>query len=228
MNMAFTLRTQNERVHNVRLIASDWSGVISDDRRPVYESNMRLFEAHGKTRVPFEKWLPETTLTPIESFAKHGITGDPKTLFDEYRSAYAKVKSEGLNPKAYPDSKTVLKFLFDIGFPVVVISSHPSEHLMDEALEYGVKGYIRSFLGNVNDKTSGLLRVCLGIGEKPTDAIYLGDTVYDIRAAKKAGVHSVGVATGYHTKERLVDENPDFVVDSLTEFQNTITKFLRR
>ena len=66
------------------------------------------------------------------------------------------------------------------------------------------------------------------MSETPSNAIYLGDTIYDIRAAKKAGVHSVGVATGYHVRERLVNENPDFVVDSLTEFQSTITKFLRK
>jgi len=226
--MSQKCKASNENSNRIQLITSDWSGVISDDRKPVYESNMRMLEAHGKNRISFADWLPRTTLTPIESFANQGIIGDPKALFDEYRNVYAQVKREGMLPTVYPDSKEVLKFLSGIGYPVTIISSHPSEHLIEEASEYGVKDHILSFLGNVTDKTSGLLKICLSMSETPSNAIYLGDTIYDIRAAKKAGVHSVGVATGYHVRERLVNENPDFVVDSLTEFQSTITKFLRK
>ena len=228
MNMVHKSGSLGNNSHHIHLITSDWSGVISDDRRPVYEAGMRVLEAHKMNRFSFEEWLPRTTLTSTEFFANCGIAGDSKILFDEYRGAYAQVKKEGILPAAYPDSKAVLESLYDTGFPVIVVSSHPSEHLEKEALEYGVKDYILSFMGNVTDKTSGILEICMGMGERPSNTIYLGDTIYDIKAAKKAGVCSVGVATGYHTKERLADENPDLVVDSLTEFQDTIKRFLRK
>ncbi len=45
------------------------------------------------------------------------------------------------------------------------------------------------------------------------DAVYVGDSPFDIRAAKAAGVHSVAVTWGgIHPRERLEAEEPDAVV----------------
>jgi pyrophosphatase PpaX len=50
------------------------------------------------------------------------------------------------------------------------------------------------------------------------DAVYVGDSPFDIRAAKAAGMHSVAVTWGgIHPRERLEAEQPDAVVDSAEE-----------
>jgi HAD superfamily hydrolase (TIGR01549 family) len=226
--MAYKSQRLNGNPQNIRLFTTDWSGVISDDRRPVYEANMKVLEAHGKTRMTFQEWLPRTTLTPIEFFANHGLNGDPKILFEEYRDAYSESRRKGLNPIVYSDAKETLKFIFDSGVPVVVVSSHPKEHLIKEASEYGVSEYVLTFAGNTQDKTDGILKACSETGKEKTMTVYLGDTIYDIQAAKKAGVHSVGIATGYHVKERLINEDPDFCFESLSEFRNEMSSLLRR
>ncbi len=105
-----------------------------------------------------------------------------------------------------------------------MISSHPKDHLLAEASEYGIAGYFAGFVGNAKDKTEEIVQVLLRWGFRPDSAVYLGDTINDVQAAKAAGVHSVGVATGYHIREKLENEDPDFVVDSLTDF----TRLLRR
>ncbi|MDE1860152.1 MAG: HAD family hydrolase [Candidatus Micrarchaeota archaeon] len=202
------------------MVIFDWSGVISDDRRPVYESNMRVLEAHGKKRFTFEEWLPRTTLTPIELFANHGVTGDREVLFREYRDNLAQVKKEGIVTTVYPDAKVALQSLAEKGKELVVISSHPEEHLLKEAIDYGVKRYFSKFVGNVKDKAQELSELCSVQGINPLDTVYVGDTIYDIQAAKKAGVRSVGITNGYHVKERLRTENPEFIVDSLTELSS--------
>jgi phosphoglycolate phosphatase len=43
---------------------------------------------------------------------------------------------------------------------------------------------------------------------------YIGDTVGDILEARAAGVHSVAVAWGWHSRERLAAVHPDFLVDT--------------
>ena len=42
---------------------------------------------------------------------------------------------------------------------------------------------------------------------------YVGDTTGDIREAKTAGVRTVAVAWGWHSRERLLAAQPEFVVD---------------
>ena len=50
------------------------------------------------------------------------------------------------------------------------------------------------------------------------DAVYVGDSPFDIRAAKAAGVHAVAVTWGgIHPRERLEGEGPDAVVDTAEE-----------
>ncbi len=43
----------------------------------------------------------------------------------------------------------------------------------------------------------------------------IGDTPSDIRAAKKIGLHSIGVATGHYSQEELLKEQPNFVLPNL-------------
>ncbi len=53
---------------------------------------------------------------------------------------------------------------------------------------------------------------------KPDDAVYVGDSPFDMRAAKAAGMHAVAVTWGgIHPRERLEAEGPDAVVDSAEE-----------
>ncbi len=111
----------------------------------------------------------------------------------------------------------MLGFLRDMDVTIVVVSSHPEAHLRKEASEYGLERHVSSFMGNMRDKEAGILKACFYARMEPAQASYTGDTIYDIQAAKKADVLSIGISTGYHTHERLASESPDLLVDSLTE-----------
>ena len=51
------------------------------------------------------------------------------------------------------------------------------------------------------------------LGESPLDAVYVGDSPFDIRAGKAAGAASIAVGWGgIHPDERLLAENPDALV----------------
>lgn len=53
---------------------------------------------------------------------------------------------------------------------------------------------------------------------RPDDAVYVGDSPFDVRAAKAAGVHAVAVTWGgIHSHERLAAEEPDAVVHTTEE-----------
>jgi pyrophosphatase PpaX len=56
------------------------------------------------------------------------------------------------------------------------------------------------------------------MGARPDEAAYVGDSPFDVGAAKAAGVHAVGVTWGgIHGRERLEAEDPDAVVDTAEE-----------
>jgi pyrophosphatase PpaX len=56
------------------------------------------------------------------------------------------------------------------------------------------------------------------LGAVPREAAYVGDAPFDVKAAKAAGLFSVGVTWGgIHARERLEAEEPDALVDSAEE-----------
>jgi phosphoglycolate phosphatase len=197
----------------------DWSGVISDDRLPVYEANMRLYEDHGLKRISFDEWLSQTKLSAGEIFDGKSIKVDREKVFDEYKQALAQVKSEGIHPTIYNNAKNTLKELVGMGKKLAIVSSHPRQALEEEARLYSVEKYFDLFVGDSKEKTGTLLEMCkkLNIAPSPSTVAYTGDTIYDIRAAKGAGVYSIAVTGGYHSRERLEKENPDKLVDGIAE-----------
>jgi pyrophosphatase PpaX len=56
------------------------------------------------------------------------------------------------------------------------------------------------------------------LGAAPAEAAYVGDSPFDVRAAKAAGVYAVAVTWGgIHTEERLREHDPDAVVHDAEE-----------
>ena len=56
------------------------------------------------------------------------------------------------------------------------------------------------------------------LGARPDEAVYVGDSPFDVRAAKAAEMHAIAVTWGgIHPRERLEAEAPDAVVESAEE-----------
>jgi phosphoglycolate phosphatase len=54
---------------------------------------------------------------------------------------------------------------------------------------------------------------------------YIGDTIGDIKEGKKAGVKTVAVTWGWHTKQQLQQANPDVLIDQVADLK-TIPKMI--
>ena len=61
-------------LEDIRLGIFDHSGVISDDRPPVYEANMVLLERFGLSRISFEDWLLASKASAGDWLLSHGVT----------------------------------------------------------------------------------------------------------------------------------------------------------
>ena len=124
-----------------------------------------------------------------------------------------------MRPFIYPEAKKVLEKLYRAGKKLAVVSSHPGNILCEEAKEYGLEKYFGFFVGDIKDKTEAILDICKKSNTIPSlqNVAYIGDSIYDTRVAKGAGVYSIAITGGYHTKEKLQTENPDKIIENLAE-----------
>lgn len=72
-----------------------------------------------------------------------------------------------------------------------------------------------------------LIRLALDrAGAGAEDAIYVGDTVHDVRAAQDAGVRVLAVASGGESREALAAARPDALRDGLTPTEEVLEVLL--
>lgn len=196
----------------------DHSGVISNDAPPVYESNMWLLRDHGRGRISFEEWRRLSALTAAGFLRNCGIDADEKETYETYKKYFNQFVNNGMKPHIIPGARGALESLSKTGRRLLVLSSHPALNLREEMQRYGVDGLFENVIGSVSDKTKGLLRICNDLGLEGSNIVYWGDTIYDVVAAKEAGVCSGAIASeyAYHTRERLDAANPDFLFEDIS------------
>ncbi len=56
------------------------------------------------------------------------------------------------------------------------------------------------------------LEIAAGMGYKPADAIFVGDTWVDIQTGKRAGMEAVGVLWGFRERNELLEAGADHMV----------------
>ena len=62
-----------------------------------------------------------------------------------------------------------------------------------------------------------LLKAIKILKSSASQTFYCGDTPQDIIQGRRAGVKTIGLATGLHSKEDLEREKPDFIFDDIEE-----------
>lgn len=55
------------------------------------------------------------------------------------------------------------------------------------------------------------------LGVDREEAIFVGDTEVDIQTGKNSGVGTIGVSWGFRSKEKLQEENPDYLIDHVRD-----------
>ena len=204
-------------LEDIHLGIFDHSGVISDDRPPVYEANMILLERFGLPRMSFIDWLLASKASAGELVLSQGSTAPKAEIDDQYAQLYTEIVEGGLPPTMYSDAPKVLAELASM-FKLAIVSSHPRPNLMRELEEYDLLPHFDTVSGDPSPKAARLGAICAQYGIEPGQAFFVEDTVYGLRSGHKAGVHCLGITTGYHSRERLEDEKIAVaVVDSLTE-----------
>jgi phosphoglycolate phosphatase len=67
-----------------------------------------------------------------------------------------------------------------------------------------------------------LLQALAATGVTPENAIFIGDTTFDMEMAQAAKLRSIGVGWGYHRTERLLAAGAHRVVQSIDQLRDCI------
>jgi phosphoglycolate phosphatase len=196
-----------------KLLLFDFDGVIIDSL-PRYEQIVKTcLEEIGNPLVQTrEDFLDLFEDNFYESLTKRGID------LHLFRGALKKVNHEELEihtallPVLEKKSKNHM---------LVVISSNETDTIQQTLARFGIGHYFQDILGaDKGYSKDEKIRIAMYLFAIAQEQIYyIGDTAGDVREARNAGVHPVAVTWGWHTKERIMAANPDFIADTPEELR---------
>jgi phosphoglycolate phosphatase len=194
------------------LFLFDFDGVLSDSLDLYAEAVRRCLERIGTPIVKNrEDYLVLFEGNFYESMAARGVD----------LAAFAQAAKEimpGIDYDAMLPFDGLLPVLESLkkDHLLAVISSNGSRTIRRMLERFGFDPYFEEVLGSdfLFSKKEKIDHALAKYGIPPERTFYIGDTTGDIVEARAAGVRTVAVTWGWHSRERLVAAHPDFLVET--------------
>ena len=211
-----------------KLAIFDFDGTLVDSAPGIVEITYQVQKFYGFHDQVVEEWK-QLIGVPLNDQAKIILPGEKPDFHievaDKYREFYNSQAVQLCPP--FPALGLVLEQLRTRGI-MVTIASSKRKLIIDPVLEhYRLEGYFNLVLGadcvsNHKPHPEPVLNTLEKLRCQPEDAVVIGDSSFDLEMANNAGVDSIGVTTGIHTREKLDSTKPTAVVDTLTEAMELI------
>ncbi|HBD05892.1 MAG TPA: hypothetical protein DCY93_00580, partial [Firmicutes bacterium] len=199
------------RVHNVDTLIFDLDGTLLDTLSDLANAVNHTLIAHGKEPYELEEYKNFIGRGSKQLLKSAFNTDDDKFIEDiyneylEYYKAHVKDKT-----KAYRGIKSALTNFYNLGYHLFVLTNKPQE-LADKLMKSffpSVKfDAIISSASRFKPKPDpeSLLYILTTYKIDPKDAIFFGDSNYDMEIAKKCNIpYRAGCLYGYQNEEALV------------------------
>ncbi len=181
----------------VKAVFLDIDGTLMDTNYLHIEAWAQAFEEVGarppRSRIHHEVGKGSDKLIP--EFVEDGKAERVSELHSEY---YGELQERG---HPLPGAKELIASLVERGYGVWLATSAKPEELEHHMQELGAEGKISGVVSSDEAEESKPAPDIFGLaleraGVPPEDAVVVGDSVWDIEAAKEAGVRAAAVMTG--------------------------------
>ena len=125
----------------------------------------------------------------------------------------------------FPQIKQTIKSLSQ-NHILHIVTSSDTRLVSDFLTMFGLELYFDEIIGS--DKEPSKTKKIIYLKQKYSgrDCFYIGDTAGDVIEGKKAGVKTIAVTWGWHDKERLKKENPDYLIDNPNQLLTISSKII--
>jgi pyrophosphatase PpaX len=183
------------------------------------------------TRSVLGRVIPDDVL--MANVGGHGLRAQMEAFDDEHVDELVSVYREHNHAAyrdvhAFPGIDQLLERLRGEGrrLGVVTVKSRATTELTFELLAFG-RYFDAVVTGDDTERhkpdPEPLLRALAELGSTSDSAAYVGDSPFDIQAAKAAGTFAVAVGWGgIHPKERLEAQSPDRFVETPAELASIL------
>ncbi len=199
----------------------DFDGVIVDSFELCFSISQKFHDKPGLTRKMYREFFNGNV---YEASVSHDKNEDKIPSDDPWFIDYTK---ELINLNPVEGVVEIVKELSN-EYKMMIISSSLNASVQKFLDKHGLLNYFEQVLGADVHK-SKVVKIQRVLDEKEVNkshALFITDTLGDIREAQKVGISSLGVAWGFHPEAHLVTGNPNAVITSPLQMIPEIQRIL--
>lgn len=207
----------------------------------IFDMDGTLIDSYPLTTFAFKKVLKKwgnVDLTEDEIYLSFGPP--EKVIFRNYvreedlekcYKDYVKIFEENCEEiKVFEGIREVLSELKRLKMPVGIFTGRGRELSLKLLQRKDLYPFINVLVSsedvpNPKPFPDGVVEVCKRLGLKPFQCLHVGDSFMDIISGKRAGAITAGAVWGTRNLERLLKENPDFLLQSPEEILRIIKEW---
>ena len=210
------------------MVLIDVDGTLVDsvpDLAYCVDEMMRQLEMPRRGDQAVRKWVGNG----VEKLVKRALTNameeePPQALFEKALPVFSALYRENTSKRShlYPGVEAALKFLKSTGVRMGCVTNKAEQFTVPLLKDLGIYDYFEivvsgDTLPEKKPHPMPLLYAAEQLGVKPLQALMLGDSKSDIKAARAAGFGIFCMSYGYNHGEDVRDYQPDAVLDSMDE-----------
>lgn len=213
-----------------RLAIFDCDGTLVDSQANICIAMEHAFEQAGMVSPPRHAIRRIVGLSLFEIMRVLLPDADSAVhseMVEQYRTSYLTLRNNGLEHEPlYDGISSLLSDLSDSGW-LLGVATGKSDRGLERCLSgHGIKGLFVSLQTADRHPSkphpSMIHQALADSGAAASDAVMIGDTVYDINMGVAAGCKTIGVGWGYHPLEELRAAGADFLVETMEELKSVL------
>jgi phosphoglycolate phosphatase len=170
----------------------------------------------------------------VERLVRRALTGEldgepPDADFERAYPVFLELYADNTSKRSvlYPGIREGLDYLAEQGYALGCVTNKAAQFTEPLLRDLGVRGYFEivisgDTLPRKKPDPLPLLHAAEQFGLAPGDALMVGDSVSDVKAARAAGFGIVCMSYGYNHGQDIRKAKPDAVIDSMVELQGLL------
>lgn len=215
------------RSPDIRTVLLDLDGTLVDSVELILASYRHTLRAHRGEAPPDEAWL-ETLGTPLRAQLRDFARDDEeaRAMMETYLAHNRRMHDEMI--RVFPGAREMVASLLDAGFRLGIVTSKRRDNTLS-GLE--ACGYPLGWFGSVVTATdleehkphpAPVLRALEELEEEAGRALFVGDSIHDLRAGRAAGTRTAAALWGPYDRERLAPGEPDLWLERPVELVEAV------
>ncbi|MCW9023933.1 MAG: phosphoglycolate phosphatase [Gammaproteobacteria bacterium] len=228
-----SLDTRPSSLRKPEMVLIDVDGTLVDsvpDLAYCVDEMMKQLDmpVHGEAKV--REWVGNGVERLTRRALIGQLDGEPDdALFEKAYPVFMALYAENTSKRStlYPGVEEGLAYLKAQGYKLGCVTNKAEQFTVPLLKDLGVYDNFEIVIsGDTLEKKKPdpmpLLHAADFFGVKPENALMIGDSVSDVKAARAAGFNIVCMTYGYNHGVDIREANPDVVIDSMAELSNIL------